>query len=235
MIGVLMLIFYSGYVTWRMWEGNRTVAVPDGDSLDLADGRRIRLLALDAPERGRCMADEAKSGLTTLVLGKHVRLKNTVKDSFGRTLAIVIVEEPHFWLQYLQWRLVKALIGSQIPMPDPLMNRVMISRGWARLESAPKPYAGTLKAASQMAKDNKLGIWSETCRSAKPSTSASRPGLEAEACSIKGNLRAGEKHYYLPTCKEYNQVIVDLSYGDAWFCSARDAEAVSFTKAPVCR
>lgn len=116
----------NGYGFYRIWQGNRVTAVPDGDSIDLADGRRIRLLALDAPERGRCMADDAKAGLTALVLGRHVRLKNTVKDSFGRTLAIVIIEEPRAWLDYLRWKLKTTSTGVKYPVFQEHLLRILI-------------------------------------------------------------------------------------------------------------
>lgn len=222
---LVISVFGNGYAFYRAWENNRVTAVPDGDSLDLADGRRIRLLALDAPERGRCMADEAKNGLSNLVLGRHVRLKNTVKDSFGRTLAIVIIEEPRARLEYLRWRLKIVITAAQMPMPDPLVNRVMVSHGWARLESAPGPYADGLKSASQTAKDGKLGIYSPLCRNLSSST----------ACTVKGNIRYGKKTYHYPGCDNYDQVIVDLSYGDSWFCSQKEAMALGFSKASGCR
>ena len=84
-------------------ERNRVVSVPDGDSLQLKDGRRVRLLGIDAPERGRCMADEARTKLVELAQGRHVRLKNVVTDSYGRMLANVIVKG---------WPLARALLAA---------------------------------------------------------------------------------------------------------------------------
>lgn len=124
----------------------RVVAVPDGDSIQLADGRRVRLLGIDAPERGRCLADEAREKLRSFVLRKHVRLKDTVTDDYGRVLAIVIV-----------W-------------PNFVVNRAMLSAGLARNTfSAEKDYAPTLKQAYEEAKSKKLGIFSAVCRTSEPS------------------------------------------------------------------
>ncbi|MCX6794340.1 MAG: thermonuclease family protein [Candidatus Gottesmanbacteria bacterium] len=80
-----ILLFYQQY------ERTRVVSVPDGDSIQLVDGRRVRLLGIDAPEIGNCLADEAKQKLRSLVLSKHVRLKDTVTDDYGRVLASVFV------------------------------------------------------------------------------------------------------------------------------------------------
>jgi endonuclease YncB( thermonuclease family) len=45
-------------------------------------------MSIDALESGRCMADEAREKLRNLVLRKHVMLKDTVTDDYGRVLAI---------------------------------------------------------------------------------------------------------------------------------------------------
>lgn len=126
---------------WQNYERTRVVAVPDGDSIQLSDGRRVRLLGIDAPERGRCLADEAREKLKSVVLGKHVRLKDTVTDDYGRVLAIVIV-----------W-------------PNIVVNREMLASGLARdTFSAEKDYAPTLKKAYDEAKIRKIGIFSSICR-----------------------------------------------------------------------
>jgi len=198
----------------RSWRGNTVSSVPDGDSIQLYDGRRVRLLGIDAPERDRCMADEARKTLEEASLGKHVRLKNTVKDSYGRILANVIIENPSSWIAYL----------LSPKSSDLMLNRLMVARGMARYEHVSSPYNDTLTAASTHAKDNKLGIYSSTCRSASPP-----PG-----CLVKGNLRDGVKTYYLPSCKYYGQVFVDLSYGDQWFCSESEALKDGYILASSC-
>ncbi|OGK12986.1 hypothetical protein A3C98_03275 [Candidatus Roizmanbacteria bacterium RIFCSPHIGHO2_02_FULL_37_15] len=61
----------------------------DGDSFDLKDGRRIRLLSLDAPEKNRCFYPESRERLKSLILNKKVRLKDVLTDDYGRNLANV--------------------------------------------------------------------------------------------------------------------------------------------------
>lgn len=53
---LLISLIGNGWSAVERWQRTRVVAVPDGDSLQLKDGRRIRLLGIDAPERGRCSA-----------------------------------------------------------------------------------------------------------------------------------------------------------------------------------
>ncbi|MCX6791988.1 MAG: thermonuclease family protein [Candidatus Gottesmanbacteria bacterium] len=202
------------------YERTRVTAVPDGDSLQLADGRRVRLLGIDAPEIGRCLADEARDELRSLVLGKHVRLKDIVTDDYGRVLAIVIVEDFPTWVSYMRSR----ILGLPLS-PDPLVNRGMLSAGLARdTFSAPKDYAPTLKQAYDDAKSKKIGIFSSVCRT-EPSGD----------CLIKGNIRDGKKTYHLPACDNYTQVIVDEAFGDHWFCSEAEAQAAGFVRASGCR
>jgi endonuclease YncB( thermonuclease family) len=198
----------------------RVVAVPDGDSLQLADGRRVRLLGIDAPERGRCLADEAREELQRLALGKHVRLKDIVIDDYGRVLSIVIVEDFPTWISYMRSRI------RGLPLnPDPLVNRGMLAAGLARdTFSAEKDYAPTLKQAYDTAKSQKIGIFSSTCRT--------QPAGE---CTIKGNVRDGKKTYHVPGCDNYAQVIVDEAFGDSWFCTETEVVAAGFTKATGCR
>lgn len=210
-------------------ERNRVVSVPDGDSLQLKDGRRVRLLGIDAPERGRCMADEARTKLVGLAQGRHVRLKNVVTDSYGRMLAIAIVEDLPTWLGYLRWKYLGTRPGLEargFPDPDPLLQRALLSSGLARNRSSiSNPYNQVLHEAEKVAKSEKLGVWSDTCRGPVPINTD---------CSIKGNVRAGEKYYYLPECRQYPQVLVDRAFGDSWFCTEAEAVKAGFSKSAAC-
>lgn len=181
------LLLNAGFLI-NSWRAQTVVSVPDGDSLQLRDGRRVRLLGIDAPEKGRCMSNEAREFLSSIAKNKHVRLKDTVTDDYGRVLANVFV-------------------GGK------LLNAIMVQNGLAKGE--PAAYA----------KEHKLGIYSEACRKSKAPT----------GCTIKGNIREGKPVYYLPACKYYDQVIVDESFGDQWFCTAGEAQKAGFTSAESCR
>lgn len=200
-IAFILAIFGNILFAVNNWQRNIVVSVPDGDSLQLKDGRRIRLLGIDAPERGRCMAEEARGKLVSLALGRHVRLKNTVTDSYGRMLANVIVKD---------WPLQRTLLAAGLAR-----NRSSVSN----------PYNQVLKDAGEAAKAAKLGIWSDTCRGQTP---------VSEDCMIKGNARAGEKYYYLPSCSQYDQVLVDRAFGDSWFCTEAEAKKAGFKIAESC-
>jgi endonuclease YncB( thermonuclease family) len=55
-------------------------SVTDGDTLRLANGEVVRLVGIDAPERGVCGYDEAAALLTRLTLGERVTLSSPVRD-----------------------------------------------------------------------------------------------------------------------------------------------------------
>ena len=206
----------------QSWQRTVVSSVPDGDSLQLSDGRRVRLLGIDAPERGNCIADDAQKALETAAKGKHIRMKNVVTDDYGRILANVIIEDFPIWLSYMRQRLVE-----RIPLsPDPYLNRMMVTRGLARFESVKNEYYDTLKTAQSAAKEQRLGVWSDLCRK----TTNTNPD-----CEIKGNTRDGNKTYHSPNCANYTQTIIDESYGDRWFCSEEEAEQAGFSKAAGCQ
>lgn len=198
---------------WKTWQRSVVISVPDGDSIQLADGRRVRLLGIDAPERNACLADEARERLSSLAKGKHVRLKQVVTDNYGRQLANVIIEDFPTWIAYLTHR------------TDPLLNRAMVREGLARFVYVTSPYYERIKDVQTQAKDAKRGIWSETCRSGPP---------KDESCAIKGNVKEGNKTYHLPGCANYEQTIVDEAFGDFWFCNEKDAQTAGFVKATGC-
>jgi micrococcal nuclease len=78
-------------------ERARVARVIDGDTLVLADGRRVRLIGVDAPEvdcpyrQAEPWGYESQAYLKQLVEGKRVRLEFEGEpfDKYGRTLAYV--------------------------------------------------------------------------------------------------------------------------------------------------
>lgn len=49
---------------------------------------------------------------------------------------------------------------------------------------------------------------------------------------VKGNISSsGEKIFHVPGSRNYNQVKIDESKGEMWFCSAEDAEAAGWRRA----
>lgn len=78
-------------------DGARVVEVVDGDTIrvELAGEREaVRLIGINAPERGECLADAATDRLEDLVAGREVELvvDETDRDQYGRLLRHVEVD-----------------------------------------------------------------------------------------------------------------------------------------------
>lgn len=74
----------------------RIVRILDGDTVEalLEDKTllRVRLESIDAPERGQAFSARSSEALAELVFGKDVKIDQTGKDRYGRTLAWLHVD-----------------------------------------------------------------------------------------------------------------------------------------------
>ena len=73
------------------------IAVADGDTVTLLDGahrqHRVRLSAIDAPERRQSYGERAKQHLASLVFGKTVRVSWEKRDRYRRIVGRVLAGE----------------------------------------------------------------------------------------------------------------------------------------------
>lgn len=74
--------------------GGTVADVTDGDTIALADGARVRLVQIDAPERGECYSRRATDELRALLpVGAAVALRSDSRldavDRYGRLLRYV--------------------------------------------------------------------------------------------------------------------------------------------------
>lgn len=187
---------------------NLVIEVADGDTFQLKSGKRVRLMGVDSPEIERCAGPEAKNRLSDLILGKNVELKEEVTEAYGRSMALVYQ-------------------GSI------LINKVMLEEGWGRPDYRKNSQRDILTVAYKIGKEK--GLWT-FCISSFPSL-PSQPSLPISPfCNIKGNIDIAtyEKFYHLPNCSHYKQTILNLAYGDQWFCTEKEAKAAGFTKSSSC-
>ena len=93
-IFIFPLIFFFVLLSNSNTEEFRVRRVIDGDTLELMDGTKVRLLGIDAPERGEKCYQEAKERLEELVLNNKVRLEKDKedRDRYGRELRYVFID-----------------------------------------------------------------------------------------------------------------------------------------------
>lgn len=180
---------------------NKVVRVVDGDTFQLASGKRVRLMGVDGPEFDNCGGSEAKTRLTELVKNKEVELREFVTEAYGRSLALVYVD-------------------------DKLVNKIIMEEGWGRPDYRKNSERASLTKAYHDAQKAKMGVWGKCISKVSPNPK----------CTIKGNIDPAsyEKFYHLPACRHYNQTVLNLAYGEKWFCSEEEAVASGFKKTKSC-
>lgn len=178
--------------------------VIDGDTFVLANGERIRLLGVNAPELDKCGSIEAKNLLTNLINNKPVFITETSRDYYGRRMGLVY-------------------IGTK------LVNIEIIKQGWARPDYTKNSHNEKMKIAYKDAKENKRGIHSELCKHIAPTPPSPNCTIKGNI-----DLATWSHLYHLTTCRHYNQIVLDEDIGEQFFCSEKEAQNAGFTLAPDC-
>lgn len=122
-------------------EGCQVAYVVDGDTFNCADGRKVRLLLIDAPDKGEFGGSARAALMEMLPMGSNATLEFDRKrrDADGR------------WLAYVYG-------------PDGAMvNIVLVRRGYAFVEfdRDNKRHLGALREAEREARTAGRGVWSE--------------------------------------------------------------------------
>ena len=117
----------------------RVVSVADGDTITVLDAsntqHKIRLFAIDAPERSQAFGQKSKEQLSGYVFGKDVTVQWKSKDKYGRILGTIFVGSTDINLQ---------------------MVRDGYAHHYKRYDSTPV-YA----AAEADARQNRRGLWAD--------------------------------------------------------------------------
>lgn len=116
------------------------VQVVDGDTVALEDGRRVRYLGINTPERDQPFYEEAREANRRLVEGKSVWLVLDIQptDRYGRILAYV-------------WA------GNR------LVNLELVQQGFANAYTQPPNvrYSEQIIAAERKAREAEVGLWAK--------------------------------------------------------------------------
>lgn len=139
--------------------------VADGDTVDLSDGRRVRVLGIDTPETTdpvECWGPEATEFARTTLLDKPVTVtgdpSQDALDRYGRTLAYLTLDDGR----------------------DYSTEAAEVGMARARTYGArPVQRAPQIEAAEERARTAGLGLWGAGC--AQATTTASTPVIVAPA------------------------------------------------------
>lgn len=189
-----------------------TARVIDGDTLAIG-AARIRLFAIDAPERGQPCADggdcgaRASAHLEALIADRPVTCAEEDIDRYGRVVATCFAG-------------------------DTDLNRAMVRAGQAL------PYVAFSRRYERDARETVAfappWVYRREGRAGTTEAVARRPQQNAEAapdedCVIKGNVgRSGTRIYHLPGEPSYAATRIDEARGERWFCSIEEAEAAGW-------
>ena len=112
--------------------------VIDGDTVKLQNGETVRLLGINAPEKGQPYYEESTNRLKQLIEGKEVILEKDVndKDQYGRLLRYIFLNDENINVKLVREGLATAYI---IP-PN-------------------TKYEAELKEAENEAKNSEINIW----------------------------------------------------------------------------
>lgn len=230
-MAVLTAMGYGGYTIIKekdlesLQKGDASVyevaRVIDGDTFELKDGEKVRLMGIDAPDEEECYFKESRDALSKLVTGKVVELRKDVTDTdeYGRLLRHPIIQS-----------------GGGVEN-NILVEESMVRDGFAVSRSNPrdKLYYKLLLEAKNQAQTAKRGLWGACNMKSTEAMQGDTPPPSIN-CSIKGNisLHNYEKTYLLKECMNYSQVKIDPTLGEKYFCSEAEAQKAGFTKAANC-
>lgn len=133
---ILLFIFSSYLLIENLFIDKKTsenrvfvTKIIDGDTI-LAEGEHIRLLGIDADEKGYDCYKEAKMRLENLILNKEVFLEKdiTEKDQYGRLLRYVIFNGENINIKLVKEGLVVARFYNDRKYKEEILDAETNSR-----------------------------------------------------------------------------------------------------------
>lgn len=133
----------------------RLVEAKDGDTVQLEKGMPIRLVGIDAPEKGKPFYNESRALLMELVEDKVIEVEYVQKqnDNYGRLRGYLFVKCDYPNQKYC----LDGEINVNVALVGNGMAKMKIEKSFVSL----KPdYSKELQEAEIEAKEKKLGLWS---------------------------------------------------------------------------
>ena len=93
---LLLLLALLAPAVWAEVLVGRVIAVADGDTVTVLDAsrqqHRIRLVGIDAPERGQAFGNRARQHLADRVFQREVQVEYDKRDRYGRILGKIVLD-----------------------------------------------------------------------------------------------------------------------------------------------
>jgi endonuclease YncB( thermonuclease family) len=191
--------------------------VVDGDTLAFGDVH-VRLFGIDSPEPGQTCD---RNGQPWDCGAFASRLMADLVGTAGVTCDAPVDTDRHN-RPVAVCRAAGADLGA-----------AMVEAGAA---FAYRRYSTDYVAQEQAARAAGLGIWAgrvATPEAHRHADLSPRPGPGPDhGCRIKGNINNGRRIYHMPGDRHYDKARVSQP-GEAWFCTAGEAEAAGFRRSKV--
>lgn len=210
--------------------------VVDGDTVELSDGSKVRLIGVNTPESttttepyGKEASNYTKSQLT----GKTVYLEKDVSetDKYGRLLRYVWLSIPN------------EISDSEIRTK--MYNAILVQNGYSQVSTYPPDvkYQEYFTKYNAEARNANKGLWainhngttkgdtpvSSTGSGSSSSTSSSSSPSSSGHGLIKGNINSkGEKIYHVPGGQFYDKTVPEH-----WFNTEEEAQAAGYRKSKL--
>jgi len=163
--------------------------VIDGDTFLIEGGYSVRILGIDADERGYPCYEEAKRGLENLILGKEVRLETPRQSKHDTGQGGE--EDLDQYCRYLRYVFVPASAGRD----NKNVSLEMVRNGLAVARFSPEDikYRDEITLAEKLARENKVGCkWGEAKVEEKENLSWEKLTQEKLNAEVVGACLAGK-------------------------------------------
>ncbi|WP_338472632.1 thermonuclease family protein [Niallia sp. XMNu-256] len=212
------------------------VSVTDGDTIKVrinGSVESVRFLLVDTPETNhprfgeQPFGQEAKDFVKQLLEGRTVQLEKDVgdRDKYGRLLYYLYIDGKSVQEELLRNGLARV---AYVYAP----NTKYVDQYYAIQKEAQKKGVGIWSIENYARED---GFYKEVAEGTQKSTNSSSEKNRqtspspSKTCDIKGNISSsGEKIYHMPGQQYYEVTQIDLSKGEQYFCSQKEAEQAGF-------
>jgi len=140
---ILLLLFSSSLPAYSQSITGKVISVADGDTITILTSEKeqikIRLSAIDTPEKKQAYGQKAKDFTSSMVAGKNVTIEKETIDKYGRTVAMVLIDGLN-------------------------LNKEIVKQGhgWVYRKYCQKAFCGEWLELEREAREAKIGLWADS-------------------------------------------------------------------------